>query len=193
MTAIAAAIAALRRVAPVLLLAVLAAMPLLIPGHLWLHILSITLIYAILSLGQNVITGWCGMLTLGQAAFLGLGAYVSALLVMRFDVPWPLAFLAAGVSSAVIGGLLAIPCLRVRSDFLSLVTIAFNQLFYVVANNWMSVTRGPMGLPQVPPVTLFGWAMRSPEAKFWCILVVAGLIYAAVARITAGPIGVPGP
>ena len=179
----------LRLAAPLTLLALLALAPVLIPGRLWLHVLSITLIYAILALGQNVITGWCGMLTLGQAAFLGLGAYVSALLVMRWGVPWPLAFIAAGASSAVVGGLLAIPCLRVRSDFLSLVTIAFNQLFYVVANNWMAVTRGPMGLPQVPPVTLFGWALRSPSEKYWCILVVAALVYAGVARVTAGPIG----
>ena len=175
--------------APAALLVLLGLAPLLIPGHLWLHILSITLIYAILALGQNVITGWCGMLTLGQAAFLGLGAYVSALLVMRWGVPWPLAFLAAGASAALVGGLLAIPCLRVRSDFLSLVTIAFNQLFYVVANNWMSVTRGPMGLPQVPPFTLLGWPLRSPAEKYWCILVVAALVFAGIARITAGPIG----
>jgi branched-chain amino acid transport system permease protein len=181
--------AAPRRALLALFLIALAGVPLLPTGHLWLHILSVTLIFAILSLGQNVITGWCGMLTLGQAAFLGLGAYISALLTMRLGVPWLLAFLAAGVISAVVGAVLAIPCLRVRSDFLSLVTIAFNQLFYVVANNWMDVTRGPMGLPQVPPITVFGWAMRDQQDKYWSILVVAALVYAGVARLTGGPVG----
>ncbi len=178
-----------RRIALAVLLILLVAAPLLPIRHLWLHILSVTLIFAILALGQNVITGWCGMLTLGQAAFLGLGAYISALLTMKAGVPWGLAFLAAGVSAAGVGAILAIPCLRVRSDFLSLVTIAFNQLFYVIANNWMDVTRGPMGLPQVPPISVFGWAMRDQQDKYWAILVVTVLVYAGVSRLTGGPIG----
>ena len=103
-----------------------------------------------LAIGTNVITGYCGMVSMGQAAFFGIGAYTSALLTMRLGVPWPVAFAVSGVVAGAAGTVLALPCLRVRSDFLSLITIAFNQLFLVVANAWLSVTRGTMGLPQVP-------------------------------------------
>lgn len=188
MTAILAA-PALRWLAPALLVVALALVPVMLPGHFWTYIFAITLIYAILALGQNVITGWCGMLTLGQAAFLGLGAYTSALLVMRLGMPWPIAFLASGVISAIVGALLAIPCLRVRSDFLSLVTIAFNQIFFVIANNWMDVTRGPMGIPAVPHMNLFGLDMRTPQSQFWLILAATVIIYFGISRLTSGPIG----
>jgi branched-chain amino acid transport system permease protein len=178
-----------RSLAPASMVAVLAVLPLVITGHFWPHILTITMIYAMLTLGQNVITGWCGLLTLGQAAFLGIGAYCSALLVMDWGVPWPLAFLAAGALAAGAGALLAIPCLRVKSDFLSLVTIAFNQLFFVVANNWMDLTRGPMGLPRVPAAALFGFEMRSQDSQYWLALAVAATTYFGVSRLTSGPIG----
>lgn len=179
----------LKRAGPVLFIALLALLPLVLPGRFWPHVLSITLIFAILALGQNVITGWCGMLTLGQASFAGLGAYTSAILTMNYEVPWVVAFLTAGVLSAIVGALLALPCLRVRSDFLSLVTIAFNQLFYVIANNWMEMTRGPMGLPGLPSVSLFGWEPKGPAQEFWFMLAVAVLLFLAVSRLTSGATG----
>jgi branched-chain amino acid transport system permease protein len=181
--------ARLRTAAPLLALVVAACLPLVWPEHFWLHVFNLTLLYALLALGQNIITGWCGMLTLGQAAFLGLGAYTSALLVTRLGVPWVLAFLCAGFLSAGIGALLALPCLRVKSDFLSLVTIAFNQIFFVVANNWIDLTRGPMGMPNVPPINLFGFALRTTALQFWFFLAIMTLVYAGVGGITAGPIG----
>jgi branched-chain amino acid transport system permease protein len=177
------------RIIPFVCVAVLAILPLVLPGRFWPHIMIITLIFAILALGQNVITGWCGMLSLGQAGFAGIGAYTSALLTMNYGMPWVLAFLVAGLLSAVIGALLALPCLRVKSDFLSLVTIAFNQLFFVVANNWMDVTRGPMGLPGVPSMAVFGWVARGPAQQFWLMLAIAVLLFIAVGRLTRGATG----
>jgi branched-chain amino acid transport system permease protein len=177
------------RAAPVVFVVVLTVLPLLLPGRFWPHILTMTVIFAILVLGQNIITGWCGMLTLGQAGFAGVGAYTSAILTMSYDVPWLVAFLCAGLLSAIVGALLALPCLRVKSDFLSLVTIAFNQMFFVVANNWMDVTRGPMGLTGVPSISIFGWVARGPAQQFWVMLAVAVLLFIAVGRLTRGATG----
>lgn len=174
---------------PLLFLAALALLPLALPGRFWLHILSLTMIYAIFTLGQNVVTGWAGMLTLGQAAFVGMGAYASVLLTMRLGVPWPVACLAAGVVAGVTGALLSIPCLRVKADFLSLVTIAFNQIFFVVANNWMDLTRGPMGIPAVPAMNVFGWVAKTPAQQFWLILGITAVLFVLVGRLTRGPIG----
>lgn len=174
---------------PVLCVVALALLPLVLPGRFWLHILSLTMIYAIFTLGQNVVTGWAGMLTLGQAAFVGMGAYTSVLLTMELGLPWPVACLAAGLVAGLCGALLSIPCLRVKADFLSLVTIAFNQIFFVVANNWMDLTRGPMGIPAVPAMGAFGWIARTPAQQFWLILGVAALLFLLIGRLTRGPIG----
>ena len=85
--------------------------------------------------------------------------------------------------------LLALPCLRVRSDFLSLITIAFNQLFLVIANAWMGLTRGPMGLIQVPRIQLFGWTAQSEANIFLVVAIVAALCGWGAWRLATGPIG----
>lgn len=174
---------------PWLALILLALLPLVLPGRFWLHIFCLTMIYSIFVLGQNVITGWAGMLTLGQAAFAGMGAYTSVLLTMQLHMPWPLAFLASGILAAASGAALALPCLRVKADFLSLVTIAFNQIFFMVANNWMDLTRGPMGIPGVPAMSVFGWKARSEAQQYWLILGVAAVLFLVVARLMRGQLG----
>ena len=79
--------------------------------------------------------------------------------------------------------------LRVRSDFLSLITIAFNQLFLVVANAWLDVTRGPMGLPQVPRMEILGWTARTEAQIFTVVATVAALCAWGTARLAASPVG----
>lgn len=177
------------RGATIIFIIALAAFPLVLNKPFWLHIFSLTMIYAIFVLGQNVITGWAGMLTLGQAAFVGMGAYTSVLLTLNFGLPWPFAFLASGILAAVFGALLAIPCLRVQTDFLSLVTIAFNQIFFVLANNWMDLTRGPMGIPGVPAMEIFGWQARSSQDQFWLILAIVLVLFLIIARLMSGQLG----
>jgi branched-chain amino acid transport system permease protein len=152
-------------------------------------VINLSLIYVPLAIGANLITGFCGMVSMGQAAFFGIGAYTSALVTMRLGVPWPVAFAAAGAVAGLAGVLLALPCLRLRSDFLSLITIAFNQMFLVIANAWMDVTRGPMGLPQVPRIELFGWTARTEADIFVVVSVVAAGCAWAAGRLARGPIG----
>ncbi len=172
-----------------LVLAAIALLPHVVTSRYWLHVLNLSLIYMPLALGANLITGFCGMVSMGQAAFFGIGAYASALLTMRLGVPWPLAFAAAGLIAGFSGTLLALPCLRVRSDFLSLITIAFNQMFLVIANAWMGLTRGPMGLPQVPRIEILGWVARSEADIFRVVACVAAACAWAAARLAGGPVG----
>ena len=174
------------------LVAVIAAIlvtPDLVANRYWLHVINLSLIYVPLAIGTNVITGYCGMVSMGQAAFFGIGAYTSALLTMRLGLPWPVAFVASGLVAGVAGTVLALPCLRVRSDFLSLITIAFNQLFLVIANAWFSLTRGPMGLPQVPRMEILGWTARSEGQIFTVVATVAALCAWGTARLAASPVG----
>jgi branched-chain amino acid transport system permease protein len=169
-------------------LAALAVTPLLVTDRYLLHVLNISMIFAILAIGQNVITGWCGMLTLGHAAFFGVGAYTSALLALDHGWPFLACFAAAGLVAGVAGALLALPCLRVRSDFLSLITIAFAQMFYVVVNNWTELTRGPMGLPRVPRIELLGWTARTEAELFWVLGGALAITMFLVNRLVSGPV-----
>jgi len=142
-----------------------------------------------LALAQNLITGFTGMLTLGQAAFYGIGAYTSALLVMRLGAPWPVAFLVAGVVACVLGILLSFPCLRVGSDYLTLMTIGFGEIFHIVALNWMDLTRGPMGLPGVPPPKIGPLVFSNARSQYYLYLVVVALCYLLIHRLTNSHVG----
>jgi branched-chain amino acid transport system permease protein len=180
----------LRQIALVLLCAgAIAALPLFVHKAYPLHVLNLAMIYVPLAIGANIITGYCGMVSMGQAAFFGIGAYTSALLMMRLGAPWLVAFFGAGALASLLGVAVALPCLRVRSDFLSLMTIAFGQIFLVVVNAWMDLTRGPMGLPGVPRIQLAGWVAHT-EADIWYVTATVALLAAwGTARIAGGPIG----
>lgn len=169
-------------------IAFLVAFPFVADGYL-LHVANISLIFILLAIGQNIITGYTGMLSLGHAAFYGVGAYTSALLTLRLGVSWPVAFLASGIVASIVGMLIALPCLRVRTDFLSLITIAFAQMFFVVANGWMDLTRGPMGLTGIPRISFGPWVAHNDTAYYAVFAVIVVVTYIAVQRILNSSIG----
>ena len=154
--------------------------PFLVPNQYVFRIVIAVLIAAPLALAQNLITGFTGMLSVGQAAFYGIGAYTSSLLVLRLGVPWLLALLAAGVLACVLGILLGFPCLRVGSDYLTLMTIAFNMIFITVALHWMGVTRGSMGIPGIPPPRIAGFAFNTNTRYYYLYLFLTALCYASM-------------
>lgn len=163
--------------------------PEIVPNDYIFRIIISVIIDIPLALSQNLITGFAGMLTLGQAAFYGLGAYTSALLVMRLGVPWPIALLVAGLVACVFGILLSFPCLRVGSDYLTLMTIGFGQIFYIVALNWMELTRGPMGLPGVPSPEIGPIIFNTPSSIYFLYLCISAFCYLFMHRLTNSHVG----
>lgn len=163
--------------------------PEIVPDDYIFRIIISVIINIPLALSQNLITGFAGILTLGQAAFYGLGAYTSALLVMKLGLPWPLALLAAGLIACIFGTLLAFPCLRVGSDYLTLMTIGFSQIFYIVVLNWTDLTRGPMGLPGVPSPKIGSIVFNRPETVYFLYLLIAAICYLFMHRLTRSHIG----
>lgn len=148
-----------------------------------------TLVYALVSMGNMVIVGYCGLLQCGHGAFYGLGAYVSAILATVLDCPFWICFLAAIVGSAVFGFLISLPCLRVQVDFLSLMTIAFAQIFTTVVTNWKSVTGGPGGIAAIPAPQLFGYKFSSQTSYYYLVLVIMIIVYWALHNLMQSPIG----
>ena len=170
-------------------IATLLALPEFMPNDYVFRIVIAVIIDIPLALSQNLITGFTGMLTLGQAAFYGIGAYTSALLVLRLGAPWPVAFLVAGFVACVFGILLGFPCLRVGSDYLTLMTIGFGEIFRIVALNWMDLTRGPMGLPGVPPPQIGSFVFNTGQRQYYLYLAIAVLCYLFMRRLTKSHVG----
>ena len=136
--------------------------------------------YAILGLGLNVVVGYAGLLDLGYAAFFAIGAYTSALL--QLDAHWsfwetlPAAVVAAAISGCIIG----YPTLRLRSDYLAIVTLGFGEIVRITATN-LNVTGGPNGLYGIPPASVFGTTVISEDALYYL-----GLFFLLIAIVFTG-------
>ena len=118
------------------------------------------MIYICLGLGLNIVIGLCGLLDLGYIAFYGVGAYVYALLALHFGLSfWLCLPIAMGVA-ALAGCIIGYPTLRMRGDYLAIVTLGFGEIVRLILNNWMSLTNGPNGILGVPrpSVWLPDWA-----------------------------------
>jgi branched-chain amino acid transport system permease protein len=183
------AVRIIRGIAIGLGLILLLTIPWITPSAYILHTIVTIIIYVPLVLSQNLITGFTGMLTMGQAAFYGLGAYTSALLVMKLDVPWPIAFLAAGAVAAIAGIIVGVPCLRVGSDYLTLMTIGFGVIFSATATNWVDLTRGSMGMPGVPPASIGSFVFNTLPKQYYLYLLIAAACYFFMYRLTRSHIG----
>jgi branched-chain amino acid transport system permease protein len=139
--------------------------------------------YSILGLGLNIVVGYAGLLDLGYAAFFAIGAYTTALLetLLHFSfwetLPFSLAF--AGASGIVIG----YPTLRLRSDYLAIVTLGFGEITRIVATN-LNITGGPNGIYGIESPSLFGYEISSPRAVYE--LGIAFLVLVLVFAIRLG-------
>ncbi|MFA4855900.1 MAG: branched-chain amino acid ABC transporter permease [archaeon] len=154
-----------------------------------LHLLILICIYAILSMSLNLITGYAGMLNLGHAAFFGIGAYTSTLLVMA-GFPFWFGLLAAAGMAAFFGVLLSIPALRLRGDFLAVATLAFGEIIRSIMLNWTDLTRGPLGIPGIPKPEFLGIAIDSLWTYFALAFIVAAATYFILKWLLTGRFGI---
>ncbi len=141
-------------VAP-LLLAFAVALP-LFAGRYWLDMGILVLTYVMLGWGLNIVVGLAGLLDLGYVAFYAVGAYAYALLSTQLGLGFWTCLPLAGILAAFWGMLLGFPVLRLRGDYLAIVTLAFGEIIRVVLLNWVSLTGGPNGISGIPRPTLFG-------------------------------------
>jgi branched-chain amino acid transport system permease protein len=114
------------------------------------------LIYVMLGWGLNIVVGLAGLLDLGYVAFYAVGAYTYALLAIHFDVSFWLSLPIAGLFAALFGILLGFPVLRLRGDYLAIVTLGFGEMIRIVLLNWSEFSGGPNGLTSIPRPDFFG-------------------------------------
>ena len=163
--------------------------PLWVANPYHLHVLIMAGIFTILALSLNLLLGYTGQLSLGHAAFFGIGAYTSALLALRLSWSFWLALPAAALASGLAGWAIGRLALKLRGAYFVLVTISFAGVISLVSINWMDLTNGPLGLPGVPPPTLGPWTLRTKTAYWYLVLAGAALTYLVCHRLVTSRIG----
>lgn len=155
------------------------AIPFLTPNNYIMQIINMIGIYIILGTGINILTGYTGQLSLGQAAFFGIGAYTAALTNTRFGFGFLPALVCAMVLTGIFGLVLAVPALKVKGSYLALLTMGFGEIVRIVMINWTPVTNGTAGVLGIESPKFFGFAFDTlPKYYFLIVIfVVAGLLY----------------
>jgi branched-chain amino acid transport system permease protein len=144
-----------KRVLAIILLLVLVSWP-FVASRAHVDLATLALIYVMLGLGLNVVVGFAGLLDLGYVGFYAVGAYSYALLSMYFNLGFWAALPIAGALAALFGFLLGFPVLRLRGDYLAIVTLGFGEIIRILLNNWTGITGGPNGITGIEKPTLFG-------------------------------------
>jgi len=158
--------------------------PFFIKDQYILRIINMSFIYIILSMSLNLITGVTGQFHLGHAAFYGVGAYTAALLSVKLHMSFLLSFIAGGIGAAFLGFLIGLPTIRLRDIYLTVTTLGFGEIVRLILLNWVSVTRGPMGIPGIPYPSLFGFKITSQIDFYYLIFFVLVLSVVVLFRIT---------
>ncbi len=146
-------------------------------------------IYTIVTIGLCLLMGYGGQVSLGQAAFFGLGAYGSAILTVKAGwSPW-VALLVAAAGTGLIAYLIGIPIFRLRGHYLAMGTLAFGVITVIMMNEWKQYTGGPTGLPGVPRLTIAGQPLKSDLAYYYLVWASALLALAIALNIVNSRFG----
>lgn len=167
-----------------------AVLPFLDASRYTMSIATSALIYVMLAMGLNVVVGYAGLLDLGYIAFFAVGAYVSGIFTTVLGWPMWAAMPATVLACIVAGIIIGAPTLRLRSDYLAIVTLGFGEIIRITANN-LTVTGGPSGIHGIPTWTFFGWSFKDGMNIFglqfpsWVVF----YYFVALVAIVVGVIG----
>jgi branched-chain amino acid transport system permease protein len=139
------------------------------------YIVNLVLVYVVVTLGLNLVMGFAGQVSFGSAAFMGIGAFATALLNHRLEVPFLIALPMGAIGTGILGYLVGLPAVRVRGLYLALLTIAFLFFTSWALIHWSSVTMGSSGV-RMPAVRLFGWDVVSDHRKYFVLLPICLLM-----------------
>jgi len=143
-----------------------------------LQIFTSAWLFAMLALSITLVTGVAGQISLGQAGFLAIGGYASALLSMRLGLPVELSLILGAILAAAVGTLLTWPVFRLRSQYVALATLGVGEVINQIVLTWEDLTNGPLGLSNIPPLSFFGLPITQNAPIYWAalaLLVVSAL------------------
>ncbi len=158
-----------------------------------LRVLDLVLLYAMLGMGLNIVVGYAGLLDLGFVAFYAIGAYTYALLAsgqFGLHLPFGLILLIGAGLAALAGILLGLPVLRLRGDYLAIVTLGFGEIVRVLMNNLDVLTNGPQGIARIDEARLFGWTLSTPLDFLYLLVALVVVVFLFVWRVQHSALGI---
>lgn len=154
-----------------------------------LHLLVMINIYLILALSLNLLVGYSGLLSVAHAAFYGIGAYISTLFVMKLGINFFIALPLGIIFTMLLSLMVSAPSIRLKGDYFILATMGFQAVIYGILYNWVSLTRGPYGIPGIPKPKLFGFEFRSIPSYFVLSGILALLVFFIFKKMVLSPFG----
>jgi len=165
------------------------AFPFLAANPYQIHIINLAGIYILLSFGLNLAMGYAGQFNLAMGALWGVGSYTAAILNTRLGAPFWVTFPAAMIVTGLIGGLVGLPSLKVRSHYLAIVTIGLGQVFNIIMLQQESLTGGALGIGRIQKPSIFGIPIGDDKSFYFLILAVVILGYLIARQIVGHRIG----
>jgi branched-chain amino acid transport system permease protein len=176
-------------VALALLIAVALGLPFVLKSNYQLGIAHQALIFIILALGYDVLLGFTGLLSFGHIGLFAIGAYTSAILVMSTGAPFLVGLAGAALLTGLIGFLIAIPALRIKGHYLTLLTLALGEVIRLVIRSMEGLTHGSSGLSGIPRPDIFGISFRQAVPLYYLLLFFAVLAILFVWRLKISRFG----
>ena len=153
------------------------------------HLLILINIYGILAISLYPLVSLTGLMSVAHAAFFGIGAYTTAIMSVNLGTPWFLNVGVGVVGAVIVSCAVSLPSARLHEDYFVIATFAFQMVVFSVLNNWMSVTRGPQGIPNIPALVLFGHRVTTAPGFVSLSFAILALSYCIVERISKSPMG----
>ncbi len=154
-----------------------------------LHILIMLVIYIMLAHSLNLVAGYANMISLAHAGFYGVGAYTTAILSVNYGFPFLATLPIAIIISGLIALIVSVVALRTVDDYFIIITLGIQIVLFSVMNNWMELTRGPLGIPGIPSISIFGFEFSSKISFLLLSIFLAGIVFFIVRNITRSPFG----
>lgn len=172
----------------VLALVCLSLLPLALNRY-FLDVAILAGIYIILALGLNIVVGLAGLLVLGYIAFYAVGAYAYALLSAHYHLSFWVALPVGGLLASLFGLALGAPTLRLRGDYLAIVTLGFGEIIRIILNNWDELTHGPNGILGIASPAIGDWRITSLSQYYYLVLILCIFTAVAVNRLNNSRLG----
>jgi len=174
----------------VMAIALIALTPFL--GNYYIRVVNGLLIYILLGIGLNIVIGYAGLLDLGFVAFYAVGAYTYGLLAsaqLGIHLPFLLIVLIAALLGMLVGILLGVPVLKLRGDYLAIVTLGFGEIIRILVNNIDWLTGGPKGIARLDKASIFGIEIAKPVDFYWLLLATVLIVATIVWRMEKSILG----
>lgn len=166
-----------------------AVFPLMVPNKYYLSVMIFLALNAAMATALNLFAGYAGQVSLGHAAFFGMGAYASSVLTVKMGWHPIWAALVGAAGTGAVAYLVAIPTLKLKGHYLAMATLGLGIIVQIVINEWETVTGGACGMTGIPPLSLFGVTVSDERAGFWVSWAFLLAVLAAVRTLVRSRVG----